>query len=84
MKIDPRKSSPRLPKWIWEHDAERYTHENYQRCVEAMQEGVSLEDDDRIPANYPKGYKFEPWSIDDIMQDLNEGKEVDLGAGEWM
>ena len=84
VKIDPRKSSPRLPRWIWEHDAERYAHDNYQKCVEDIQNGVRMEDDERIPPNYPKGYKFEPWSIDEIMGDLKEGKEVDLGAGEWL
>jgi hypothetical protein len=73
-----------LPKWIWEHDAERYAHENYAKCVENLQNGVRFEDDERIPPNYPKGYKFEPWSIDDIMNDLKEGKEVDLGPGQWM
>ena len=52
-------------------------------CIEAVQNGVRLEDDERIPPNYPKGYKFVPWSIDDIMQDLTEGREIDLGVGEW-
>ncbi|GAB7330148.1 hypothetical protein MBLNU13_g01824t1 [Cladosporium sp. NU13] len=84
VKIDPRKSSPRLPKWIWEHDAERHAHDNYQNCAEDLQNGIRLEDDERIPPNFPKGYKFEPWSIDEIMEDLKEGKEVDLGAGEWL
>jgi hypothetical protein len=83
VKIDPRKSSPRLPKWIWEHDSERFAYENYQKVVEDLQNGVKLEDDERIPPNYPRGYKFEPWSIDDIMEDLKEGREVDLGAGDW-
>ena len=84
VKIDPRKSSPRLPKWIWEHDAERHAHDNYQNCVENLRNGIRMEDDERIPPNYPKGYKFEPWSIDEIMRDLKEGKEADLGAGEWL
>jgi hypothetical protein len=43
-----------------------------------------MEGDECILPNYPKGYKFEPWSIDEIMGDLKEGKEVDLGAGEWL
>ena len=42
---------------------------------------MRLEDDERIPPNYPKGYKFEPWSIDEIMGDLKEGREVDWGVG---
>ena len=83
VKIDPRKSSPRLPKWIWAHDAESYAHENYGKCAETIGKGMRLEDDERIPPNYPRGYRFEPWSIDDIMADLRAGREVDLGPGEW-
>ena len=48
-----------------------------------MKQGMRLEDDERIPANFPPGYRYEAWSIDDIMSDLKEGKEVDLGAGDW-
>ncbi|CAJ2503414.1 Uu.00g108080.m01.CDS01 [Anthostomella pinea] len=83
VKLDPRKSSPRLPKWIWEHDAEVYAYENYKMCVGAMRKGVGLEDTKEIKPNYPKGYKFAPWSIDDIMQQVKKGKEIDLGPGEW-
>lgn len=82
VRSDPRKSSPRLPKWIWEHDAEIHAHENYSMCAESIHKGTRLEDSS-IPPNYPRGYKFEPWSIDEIMLDLREGKEVDLGIGDW-
>ena len=83
VKIDPRKSSPKLPKWIWQHDPELHAHENYDASVKSMKEGVRLEDDESVPPNYPPGYKYEPWTIDDIMADLKNGKEVDLGAGDW-
>lgn len=80
--MDPRKSSPRLPKWIWEHDAEIHAHDNYNKCAASIQKGVRLEESS-VPPNYPRGYKFEPWSIEEIMQDLRDGKEVDLGSGDW-
>ena len=83
VKIDPRKSSPKLPKWIWSHNAEAYAHENYHQVLKSAQNGVRLEDDSSIPPNYPPGYKYEPWSIDEIMDDLHAGKEVYLGAGDW-
>lgn len=51
-------------------------------CAESIHKGTRLEDSS-IPPNYPRGYKFEPWSIDEIMLDLREGKEVDLGIGDW-
>ncbi|KAK3068171.1 hypothetical protein LTR53_014467 [Teratosphaeriaceae sp. CCFEE 6253] len=84
VKIDPRKSSPKLPKWIWQHDAEGYAHENYGKVVESMKKGIPLEEDTSIPPNYPPGYKYEPWNIDQIMADVKAGKEVDLGPGEWL
>lgn len=81
IRIHPRKSSHRLPKWIWEHDAAKYAHDHYHACVDTIRQGPWLEDDERIPPNYPKGYKFEPWN--DIMKDVVDGEDVDLGPGEW-
>jgi len=49
-----------------------------------MNKGIRIEDDKRIPPNYPNGYRYEPWNIDEIMDDLAKGKEVDLGSGEWL
>lgn len=83
VKIDPRKSSPKLPKWIWHHDPEAYAHQNYDASAKAMGAGVRLEDDESMPPNFPPGYKYEPWTIDDIMEDLRNGKEVELGSGDW-
>ncbi|KAK0890837.1 hypothetical protein LTR91_025580 [Friedmanniomyces endolithicus] len=83
VKIDPRRSSPRLPKWIWKHDCEAYAHANYHKVVESMKRGVRLEDDASIPPNYPPGYKYEAWNIEKIMVDVRAGKEVDLGPGDW-
>jgi len=84
VKIDPRKSSPRLPKWIWQHDPEEHAEANYYYCADSMKKGIRIEDDKRIPPNYPNGYRYEPWNIDEIMDDLAKGKEVDLGSGEWL
>lgn len=83
VKFDPRKSSPKLPKWVWSHDPEAHVHQNYAACVDGMKKGIRVEDDERIPPNFPPGYKYERWTIDDIMEDLHNGREVDLGAGDW-
>lgn len=83
MKLEPRKSSPKLPKWIWQHDCEIYAHEHYHKAVESIKKGVPLEEDTSMPPNYPPGYKYKPWNIDEIMADVKAGKEVDLGAGDW-
>jgi hypothetical protein len=83
VKLEPRRANPSLPKWIYSHDPEEYAHENYDKVVESMKMGISLEDDDRIPPNYPPGYKFSPWNIEEIMDDMRNGKPVDLGPGDW-
>ena len=79
---DPKKAHPRHPKWTWEHDVEKYTYENYEENVEAMKEGVRF-DESHVPPNYPPGYRYEPWSIDDIMERMKKGESVDLGSGDW-
>lgn len=56
---------------------------NYDFCADSMQKGVRMEDDERISPNYPPGYRYEKWNIDEIMDDLAQGKEVYLGEGDW-
>jgi len=60
-----------------------YALENYAKAVESMKEGVKMEDDERVPPNYPPGYKYEPWNIEQVMEDMRAGKPIDLGSGDW-
>ncbi|KAK4168442.1 hypothetical protein QBC43DRAFT_360343 [Cladorrhinum sp. PSN259] len=83
VKLDPRVAQPKLPSWVWGHDPEKYAYEVYDRVVEGMCKGVPFDKDDSIPPNYPPGYKYEPWSIEQIMEDMRNGKAVDLGSGNW-
>ncbi|KXX78132.1 6-hydroxynicotinate 3-monooxygenase [Madurella mycetomatis] len=83
VKVDHRQAHPQLPMWIWCHDPEEYAYQVYDRVVESMEKGVPLEEDDSVPPNYPPGYKYRPWSIDQIMEDVKNGKPVDLGPGNW-
>ncbi|KAK0617638.1 hypothetical protein B0T14DRAFT_569127 [Immersiella caudata] len=83
VKLDPRRAQPKLPSWVWGHDPEKYAYEVYERVVESMNRGVAMEDDDSIPPNYPPGYKYEPWKIEDIMEDMRNGRPVELGKGNW-
>ncbi|KAI9666749.1 MAG: hypothetical protein M1831_001524 [Alyxoria varia] len=83
VKLDPRRAAPKLPKWIFNHDPEEYAYENYDKSVDSMNRGVDMADEDRIPPNYPPGHKYEPWNIETIMEDMRQGKSVDLGPGDW-
>ncbi|KAG8625896.1 hypothetical protein KVT40_006297 [Elsinoe batatas] len=81
--VDPRRAQPKLPKWVWSHDPEHYVYENYDLAVQSMKAGVKMEDEDKFPPNYPPGYKYKPWNIEDIMADMRAGKPIDLGGGDW-
>lgn len=83
VKLDPRRAQPKLPKWVFSHDPEAYAYENYDKVVESMRKGVPFDEDDSIPPNYPPGYKYEEWNIEQIMGDIRNGKPVDLGPGDW-
>lgn len=83
VKLDPRKAQPKLPSWVWGHDPEVYAHEHYAQCVASIRSGVPFDKDDSFPPNYPPGYKYEPWSIEAIMDDVRAGRPVQLGSGNW-
>lgn len=83
MKLDPRRAAPKLPSWVWGHDPELYAYQNYANIVDGMKKGIRLEDDERVPPNYPPGYRYEPWNIEQIMDDMRAGKPFDLGPGNW-
>ncbi|RFU33341.1 hypothetical protein B7463_g3031, partial [Scytalidium lignicola] len=82
-KLDPKKSLPRHPKWVFDHDPEVYAEENYAKVLESMKKHIPFDADESIPPNYPPGYKYEPWSIDQIMEDKKCGRGTDLGSGDW-
>lgn len=82
VKLDPRRAAPKLPSWIFKHDPEKYAYENYDAAVEAVKNDVKAGEETWEP-NYPTGYKWEPWHIEDIMEDMRNGKSISLGAGNW-
>ncbi|KAI0143715.1 FAD/NAD(P)-binding domain-containing protein [Xylariaceae sp. FL1272] len=82
-KFDPKHAQPRHPKWVWQHDPESYSYENYHSMAETVNQGVPFDKVHGIPPNYPPGYRYKPWSIDQIMEDIRNGKSVDLGEGNW-
>ncbi|KIW04618.1 uncharacterized protein PV09_04365 [Verruconis gallopava] len=84
VKLDPRRAQPKLPAWVFKHDPEAYVYENYEKGVAAVKNGAKyITDVEGLPPNYPPGYKFEPWSIDDIMSNMKAAKEFELGPGDW-
>ncbi|KAF2805625.1 FAD/NAD(P)-binding domain-containing protein [Mytilinidion resinicola] len=82
-KIDPRRARPRLAKWIYFHDPEAYAYENYEKAVSGIKQGIPQDENLEIEPNFPKGYRYEAWSIEDIFEDAKNGKLVVLGSGDW-
>lgn len=80
--MDPKKAQPKMPRWVWGHDPEEYAQTHYEKNVQTMKEGISF-DESGIPPNFPPGYKYEPWSIDEIMDSVRQGIPVELGSGDW-
>lgn len=83
VKVDPRRARPKLPMWVYLHDPEAYAYENYDKAVEGIKKGIAQDENDDIPPNFPKGYTFAPWNIEDIMEDTKKGKPIHLGDGAW-
>ena len=75
---DIKKVAPSMPKWVWQHEPERYAAENFGEVVRALRGGRNFEN-----TNVPKDYEYEPWTIDDIMEDIRDGRDVYLGKGDW-
>ncbi|KAI0128691.1 hypothetical protein BJ170DRAFT_707047 [Xylariales sp. AK1849] len=83
VKLDPRRAQPKLPSWVWGHNPETYAYDNYDKVVQSMKNGIPFNEDDSFPPNYPPGYKYEAWSIEQIMDDIRIGRPVNMGPGNW-
>ncbi|EKG16468.1 Monooxygenase FAD-binding protein [Macrophomina phaseolina MS6] len=84
VKLDPRRAAPKLPRWVWGHDPEAYALENFEKVVGGVRRGVPIgEEIEGVPPNHPPGYRYEPWNIEDIMEDMRVGRPVELGGGDW-
>jgi hypothetical protein len=81
--MNPRIAAPKLPKWVWSHDPEAYAYENYDKAAHSEKLGTPMEEENQFEPNYPKGYRYEKWSIEEV---LEKGEEVGmewLGSGDW-
>jgi hypothetical protein len=84
VQIDPRRAAPKLPAWVFKHDPEVYAYQHYDTAVKSVKNGAKfITDVEELPSNYPPGYKYEPWNIENIMDTMKAGKPIDLGAGSW-
>lgn len=62
-----------LGSWIWSHNPERYAFENYDKVLAHLMEGTSFQN-----TNFPPGHVYKPWTIDELLQAKESGKEIGL------
>lgn len=82
-KKDHTQAQPKLPKWVWGHDCEQYAYRYWSKNLEGVRKGIPLDQDESMPPNFPPGYKYEPWSIEEIMECKKNGEPMKLGSGDW-
>lgn len=76
---DPSKIRTRFPKWIFDHDPEAYTYEKYGEAFAHL-----VAETDFTNTNFPPGFKFVPWTVEEVYRDIEEGKRVEeLLNGDW-
>jgi hypothetical protein len=83
VKVNHKKATPMLPKWVWKHDPEVFAQVNYEKAILSIENDVPWQFDESIPPNYLPGYMFEPWSIERIIENKKNGRETVLGTGDW-
>ncbi|MCJ1251524.1 hypothetical protein MMC30_008759 [Trapelia coarctata] len=76
---DPIKIRTRFPKWIYNHDPEAYVYEKYGQGFAHLITSSPFKN-----TNFPPGHKFVPWTVDEVNEDIENGKRVeDLLDGDW-
>lgn len=76
---DPSSIRTRFPKWIYQHCPEEYVYEKYSQAFAHLVTGAKFHN-----TNFPKGHTFVDWSIDEVRDDIANGRRVeDLLDGDW-
>ena len=76
---DPSSIRTRFPKWIYAHSPEEYVYEKYGQAFAHLVSGASFRN-----TNFPKGHNFKSWSVDEVREDIENGRRVeDLLDGDW-
>ncbi|KAH8879261.1 putative monooxygenase [Thozetella sp. PMI_491] len=74
---DAKAVKPETGRWIWGHNADRYTYENYARALNHLQSGAPFQN-----TNIPPGYTLTPWTIEQFLAKIEAGEPVEF-SGDW-
>ena len=77
---DPHKVRTRFPRWIYQHDPERYAYEKFGLALNHL-----MNDEAEFHnTNFPPGHRFEPWTIEDVKRSIAKGESVEeMLDGDW-
>ena len=68
---------PEYGRWIWAHSPEKYAYENYGKALRSLVDGTPFQN-----TNIPPGYKYKPWSLDELYERIDRGEKVEF-EGDW-
>lgn len=75
-----KKLSKRPPvpgRWLSEHDPEEYAYENFDKALAHITDQGPFQN-----TNRPRGVEYAPWTIDELVDDLDNGRPTILD-GDW-
>ena len=73
---DPSKVAKITQRWLKNHNPKQYAHEMYEAAENHLQYGTSFTN-----TNGPVGYKYKPWTIDELLRGTADATEED--EGDW-
>ncbi len=66
-----------LGRWFLDFDAEEYAYENYGKVLSHLVSGTQFQN-----TNTPPGYTYRPWTIQELFEDISNGKRLEF-EGDW-
>lgn len=72
------KEPPMPGSWLWEHDAEAYVEEKFEKARQHLEDQTKPFQN----TNWPKDVKNIPWTIDGLVKSLEKGERT-IFDGDW-
>lgn len=60
-------------RWIFEHQPEQYTYDNFHQAAGHLQHGTPFQS-----TNIPPGHTYQPWTVHGLLQQIKEGTPIHL------
>ncbi|GME26386.1 hypothetical protein GQ44DRAFT_831827 [Neofusicoccum parvum] len=77
LKTDPSKLPSPVRVWLRKHDPEQYAYDMYDAAASHLVEGTPF-----VNTNCPAGYKYKPWTIQELLAASDRGERIQL-EGDW-